>query len=115
MTVPSSSARVAVSRRRPARSPSTHIRERVVGDGGQERGHGLGQPDDPQLDPVIELQLGVPAQVLDRPRELARVAFGAKRVGQRGVEDDDEALVVARRPCPVAASPGSRPRRAASA
>ena len=39
---------------------------------------------DPQVDPVIELEPGVLAQVLDRALELARVAFGAKgRVSAR--------------------------------
>ena len=53
-----------------------------------------GQAVDPQLDPVVELEAGVLAQVLDRPLELAGVALGAQLRGQLRVDDDDEALVV---------------------
>ena len=39
-------------------------------------------------------QAGLLAQVLDRARQLARVALGEQLRGQRRVDDDDDALVV---------------------
>ena len=41
-------------------------------------GDSVGHRPDPQVDPVVEGQLGVLAQVLDRPLELASVALGAR-------------------------------------
>ena len=49
---------------------------------------------DPELDPVVERQPGLLAQVLDRALELARVALGPELGRQLGVDDDDQALVV---------------------
>ena len=52
---------------------------------------------------VVERQLGLLAQVLDGPRQLARVALGAQLVVERRVDDHDDALVVG--------DGGARPRR----
>ena len=49
---------------------------------------------DDEVDPVVELQACVAAEVLDRPLELACVALRAQLVGQLGVDDDDQPLVV---------------------
>ena len=71
-----------------------HVGEGLLGDRVEVGGDGVGQAVDPQLDPVVEREAGVLAQVLDRPLELAGVALGPELVGQLGVDDDDEALVV---------------------
>ena len=55
---------------------------------------GRRRPVDPQLDPVVELEAGLAAQVLDRPGELAGVALGAQLGRQLGVEDHHEAVVL---------------------
>ena len=60
---------------------------------------------------VVELEAGLATQVLHRARELARVALGAQLVGQRGVEDHHQPIILRHGRARVAASPGSRPRR----
>ena len=82
------------------------------------RGHGLEvrldrgrDAVDPQHDPVVEVQLRLLAQVLDRALELAGVALGAQLGRQLGVEHDDEPVAVGDRGARSRASPGSRPRR----
>ena len=49
---------------------------------------------EPQVDPVVELEPGLAAQVLDRALELAGVALGAQLRRQLRVDHDDEAVVV---------------------
>ena len=51
------------------------------------RRHGARQAVDPELDAVVERELGVLAQVLDRALELAGVALGAELGGQLRVDD----------------------------
>ena len=55
------------------------------------------------VDPVVELQLGLLAQVLDGPLQLAGVALGPQLGRQLRVDDHDQALVVG--------DGGARPRR----
>ena len=57
-------------------------------------GHGIGQRAGPQLDPIIQLELRVAAQVLDGAGELTGVAFGTQRGCQLGVEHDDQTIAV---------------------
>ena len=56
--------------------------------------HGRGQPLDPQVDPVVERQRGVPTKVLDRALQLARIAFGPQLRGELGVDDHHQAVAV---------------------
>ena len=88
------------------------VGERLGGDRLEVAGDRLRQRVDPDLDPVVERELGFAAEVLDRPLELAGVALGAELRRQRGVDDDDQPLVVGDRRPGSRASPGSRPRRA---
>ena len=52
---------------------------------------------EPEADPIVQRQLGGLAQLLDGALELARVALGAQLIGELGVDDHDEALVVRHR------------------
>ena len=93
------------------RGAADDVGERLLGDGVEVRRDRVGQAVDPELDPVVEGKAGLLAEVLDRPLELARVALGTEVVGQLGVDDDDEALVVGDGGARPRAWPGSRPRR----
>ena len=84
-------------------SPGRELGQRVGGDGRAGAGEAVRDGPDPQVDPVVELEAGLAAQVLDGPRELAGVALGDELGRQLGVDDDDEAVVVGDR--------GARPRR----
>ena len=75
-----------------------------------ERREHAGGRDEPQLDRVVELQLGLLAQVLDRARQLARVALCAQLVVERPCRSPRPGPRRGRRPCPAAAWRGSRPR-----
>ena len=118
------------SRPMPTRPPLTSTVSAVAPSGGEasrsssakrvrcqplDRGSESRRPDrrpcQPESDVVVQLEASGPAQLLDRPLDLARVALrGAAR---------RSASCRARRParrrqrprCPVAAPPGSRPRR----
>ena len=57
--------------------PAPQLAAGCPGDGGQVR-LDRRRAVDPELDPVVEVQPGVPAQVLDRALQLARVALGAQ-------------------------------------
>ena len=48
----------------------------------------------PQVDPVVQLEPRLAAQVLDRPGQLAGVALGAQLGRQPGVEDHDQPIAV---------------------
>ena len=68
--------------RRPAGRRSASVGERLRGDRGEVRGDRRATAADPQLDPVVELEPGLAAQVLDRalrargrrPRRAARAS-----------------------------------------
>ena len=60
---------------------------------GSSRSSGSGVRVQPDLDPVVEREAGVLAEVLDRPLELAGVALGQQLRRQLRVDHDDEALV----------------------
>ena len=76
------------------RVPAQLVGERLGGHGPEVRLDRRIDPVDPQHDPVVEVQLGLLAQVLDRALELAGVALGAEVGRQLGVEHDDEPVVV---------------------
>ena len=107
---------VARRSRRPDRRParSREIRSASVSRATAARcgSTAAGSAVDPQLDPGVEVEPGVLAEVLDRALELAGVALGAQLGRELGVDDDDEALVVGDGGARAAAWPGSRPRRA---
>ena len=60
------------------RRPGDLVGERLAGHGGEMRLDLGRQAVDPQLDPRVEVEPGLLAQVLDRALELARVALGAQ-------------------------------------
>src|SRR6476620_10707723 len=51
------------------RAATDRVRKRLVGDPVQVRGDGVGEAVDPQLDPVVERETRVLAEVLDGPLE----------------------------------------------
>ena len=91
--------------------PADLVDERLDGHGREIRLHLGPEAVDPQDDPVVQLELGLLAQVLDRALQLAGVALGDERRRQRRVDDRRPARRRGRRRCRAAASPGSRPRR----
>ncbi len=56
-------------------------------------GDSVGDRPDPQVDAVVEGQVGVLAEVLDGPLQFASVALRDEGRRQLGVEDDDETVV----------------------
>ena len=71
-------------RRRGRPAPRARRRGSRAATGGEVRADGRrAAPSTHSVDPVVELQLGVLAQVLDRALELARVALGAQLRRQR--------------------------------
>ena len=77
-TGPASSSTVARAVASAGGAPGCEVRERLRGDAGRCAATVGRGALDPQVDPVVELEAGVLAQVLDGALELARVALGAQ-------------------------------------
>ena len=104
-TGPPSSSTVARCGASAGGSPSASSASVSAATAGEVRGDGRRDGPDPQVDPVVELEAGLAAQVLDGP-----LAARGRRPRRRSsgvscrVEDDDQAVVVGDR------GPGSRRR-----
>ena len=69
------------------------VGEDLRGDRGKVRRDVVRRVRDPDVYPLVELEAGVLAEVLDRPLQLPGISFRDEIRGELGVEDDDEALV----------------------
>ena len=96
---PASSATVAPWRR-PVRRRRRRVGERLARHGREMRPRPRRRPSTQSSIRSSSVEPGLLAQVLDRPLQLAGVALGAERRRQLGVDDDDQAVVVRRPPCP---------------
>src|SRR5829696_5250136 len=74
--------------------PRDSIRQRLARDAIQVWLHRRRQAIEPQLDPRVEVEPRVLAQVLDRALELPSIALGAEVPGELRVDDHHEPLVV---------------------